>query len=160
MRYPNEVAAYIKTHWKYDPETGAVRGTHGNEIGVGMRGYLNGSVRMHGKTIVIGLHRAAWLLMTGAWPSNQLDHRDGDRSNNQWANLREASNAQNAQNKGARKRDLPTGVFHSGHGGFVVVRRFQGLNHYAGTFATVDEADDASRQLKAQLHAFQPEQRL
>ena len=32
-------------------------------------------------------HRVAYLLKTGAWPTVELDHRDGNRSNNKWRNL-------------------------------------------------------------------------
>ena len=37
--------------------------------------------------------------MTGAWPSKKIDHKDTDRLNNRWLNLREATDQQNARNK-------------------------------------------------------------
>ncbi len=46
-------------------------------------------------------HRIIFFMVYGRWPE-QIDHIDGDRSNNVLSNLREASNAQNNRNKGLR----------------------------------------------------------
>ena len=47
-------------------------------------------------------HRLAFLYMTGEWPKHQADHIDGDRSNNCWSNLRDATGSQNKYNTGLR----------------------------------------------------------
>lgn len=44
------------------------------------------------------VHRIAWALSTGEWPTVKIDHKDGDRSNNKWLNLRLADDAGNSQN--------------------------------------------------------------
>lgn len=159
MRYAEEVAAYVLRHWKYDPDTGVVLGTKGLPVGVRCRNYLNGSVGVHGVTIVFGLHRAAWLLMTGGWPPDEIDHRNGVRDDNRWANLRLASRSDNAQNRRRRRGSkIPTGVYPTKEGRFMVVRRFKGKAHYAGTFDDLTEATRQSNALKARLHTFHPEQ--
>lgn len=43
-------------------------------------------------------HRAAYCLMNGFWPTHQVDHMNGVRTDNRWSNLREATNQQNQQN--------------------------------------------------------------
>ena len=42
-------------------------------------------------------HRVAWLMQTGEWPE-QIDHVNGNRSDNRWGNLRSVSHAENCKN--------------------------------------------------------------
>lgn len=54
------------------------------------------------------LHRMIWLYVHGYLPK-QLDHIDGDRTNNRLVNLREATPRLNSQNKHAARADSKTG---------------------------------------------------
>lgn len=54
-------------------------------------------------------HRLAWFFVHGRWPVDQLDHVNGDRADNRIANLREATNAQNARNR-TTPRNSSTGI--------------------------------------------------
>jgi hypothetical protein len=57
-------------------------------------GYLRG--RVYGKFYLA--HRVAWLLTYGTWPDDDIDHINGDRSDNRIANLRVATRSENMKN--------------------------------------------------------------
>lgn len=43
-------------------------------------------------------HILAWIYVTGSAPRAEIDHRDNNRDNNSWSNLREATRKQNSEN--------------------------------------------------------------
>lgn len=47
-------------------------------------------------------HRLAWLIVTGDWPSKQIDHINMVKTDNRWSNLREATNSENHLNASVR----------------------------------------------------------
>jgi len=42
--------------------------------------------------------------MTGEWPNHDIDHFNGNRTDNKWNNLRKASRAENCQNRQVQSR--------------------------------------------------------
>lgn len=58
-------------------------------------GYLSG--RIFNKTYLA--HRVCWLLATGDWPVEDIDHINGDRSDNRFVNLRSVSRTGNNRNR-------------------------------------------------------------
>jgi len=97
----------------YNPETGLF--TWKVTAGKGLAGMAAGSVRRHKTcshytTIDIGVdgklyraHRLAWLYVHGDLPDKEIDHIDGDGTNNRIANLRLATHKQNGENVKLRK---------------------------------------------------------
>jgi hypothetical protein len=58
-------------------------------------------------------HRLVWFISYGVFPEGDIDHVDGDKSNNRIENLRDVSRKVNTQNRKKHSRldnDLPTGV--------------------------------------------------
>lgn len=51
-------------------------------------------------------HRLAWLYVNGHWPADEIDHIDGDPSNNVLSNLREANRTQNRANTRRKKNSV------------------------------------------------------
>lgn len=72
-------------------------------------GHLNaadGYITIRLDNILYLAHRLAWFYMTGQWPKHQVDHKNLNRSDNKWLNLREATHGQNVQNSSLRKNNI------------------------------------------------------
>lgn len=83
-------------YWRKTRDSNNRAGTKvGGPVGFGYQAF-----NMDGETYLV--HRVAWLYMTGEWPPEEkmIDHKDGQRANNSWDNLRLATPAENAQNRG------------------------------------------------------------
>jgi hypothetical protein len=96
----------LKEITRYDPDSGFFtwalsrrRCRVGEKMGcVAKNGYV--VIRLD-NTLYLA-HRLAWLYQTGEWPAHQIDHINRNRADNRWSNLREVTNAENAQNKRAK----------------------------------------------------------
>jgi len=53
-------------------------------------------IRINGKLYL--RYRLAWLWVTGVWPLAEIDHIDGDPTNDRFSNLRDASRTKNQEN--------------------------------------------------------------
>jgi hypothetical protein len=103
-------------------------------------------------------HHLAWAYMYGVWPKFDLDHRNGNPSDNRIANLREDPDGQNAQNRADAVSKRPTAS------GWMGVRpnfnrwqasiRVNGRSRHLGLFDTPEEAHAAYLVAKEKLHPF------
>lgn len=86
-------------------------------------------------------HRLAWLYMTGLWPACQVDHRNLDKSDNRWVNLREATPKQNSENVKPRSKSGCRGIdFHSRSRLWRVRITHNLVRQTIGYFKTMEEA--------------------
>lgn len=82
---------------------GGLQGLGYRAIGVDYKKYLE--------------HTLIWLWMIGEWPTKEIDHINGDKSDNRWENLREATRSEQGHNKPrgvAGKSGFPGVYLHGG----------------------------------------------
>lgn len=106
----NSVSAErIREVFDYDPLTGlftALVSRSSREAGTVTSGSVSGEyLELVIDWVRIKAHIVAWIWMTGEWPKAQVDHRDLDKRNNRWENLREATKPQNSANTPLRSNN-------------------------------------------------------
>ena len=99
-------------------------------------------------------HRLAWFYMTGAWPTQEIDHINGDTSDNRWTNLRECSHQQNNHNQPLRRNNKSgvKGVHLNRRGKWQVQVCLNYKIHHGGSYERLEDAERVARQLRERLH--------
>lgn len=144
-------ASRLRELFEYRPETGEfVRLV--TRSATARAGQKAGCLRPEGyMTIMIDRvpyqsHRLAWLYVTGDWPPADLDHINGNRSDNRIANLRPASRSQNNANAKLRSdnKSGSKGVsWDAGRNRWHAQIRAHGKQHHLGRFHSKEEAQAA-----------------
>jgi hypothetical protein len=113
------------------------------------RGSIAGHVGADGyRTIMIDgkaykAQRLAWLLHTGSWPKDQIDHANRIKDDNRFVNLREATKSQNQINSGMYRNNKSgyRGVyFNKTSGKWAAEIKRNGVMRRVGFFVTPEEA--------------------
>ncbi|MBK6599171.1 MAG: HNH endonuclease [Proteobacteria bacterium] len=94
----------------YDPVNGRfyrVKPWNGEKPGTecGFVSNGDGYVRVSISGSPVLAHRAAWFICAGRWPTTQIDHVNGDRSDNRIENLRVCTISENRWNSKKRVRN-------------------------------------------------------
>ena len=138
----------LKELLQYDPDTGLfirlVKTSNRSPVGsvVGCKrkdGYY--ITRIDGTAYF--LHRLAFLYMNGSWPE-EIDHIDGNPSNNKWNNLREVNSGQNKMNR-RRKigKEYKGVVWHKQGQKWMAQINVDGEHIYLGLFEDAKDAHKA-----------------
>jgi hypothetical protein len=147
----------------YSPETGiaTVKLSRSNRVPVGT--VLKASKRCEYVRFTIDgrpykLHRLIWLYTYGVWPAGDIDHINGDPSDNRLVNLRDVPHQTNAQNhRKAWGHNRSTGLLgaslHKFSGLYIARIRVSGVVHSLGYYKTPEEAHQAYLAGKRKLHA-------
>jgi hypothetical protein len=88
-------------------------------------------------------HRIIWKMITGEDPVELVDHIDGDRSNNSWHNLREATVSENLRNARMSSKNSSgyKGVsFNSSRNRYEAYITIKRRHYYLGGYMTAEEA--------------------
>lgn len=98
-------------------------------------------------------HRLAWLYVHGAWP-DQIDHRNGIRSDNRLVNLRATNSQGNAQNKRKAQSNSRSGLLGASPSGnkWAATIHTGGKKFHLGYFFTPEEAHRVYLHAKQLLH--------
>lgn len=103
-------------------------------------------IRIDGKLILA--HRLSWLWVHGEWPTGDIDHINGVRTDNRIVNLRHVTRKQNLENQSLRLQNT------SGHRGvswdterllWVAQVHHNRKHYFAGRFASVEDAAAAAK---------------
>jgi len=154
-------AETLRSLLHYDPETGGF--TRATSSGTRWKaGQSAGAWDLHGyKTIRLGrksykAHRLAWLYMTGEWPHGDIDHINGVRHDNRWANLRDVPRGVNLQNQRAtpshNRSTRVQGVYPAKGGNYSAAISINNRKKHIGTYSSIEEARAAYIEAKRRLH--------
>lgn len=134
--------------WIKSPSNNVKAGTLAG--GISHRGYRY--IRVNMKQYLA--HRLAWLFYYGKWPSGEIDHINGIKTDNRISNLRDVSHSVNKQNLKKARSDNVTGLIgvspHCGkYRSYIAIG---GKRLYLGHYDTAEEAHKVYIEAKRKLH--------
>lgn len=100
------------------------------------------------------LHRFIWRLVTGEWPTDEIDHINRNKYDNRWLNFREATHGQNGQNREVYSNNK-TGI--KGVGWYTPLSKYRaritknGSTIELGYFDTIEEATEARKRAEKEI---------
>lgn len=125
---------------------------------IGTHGYICFNFTYLGKKYHLLAHRVCYAIFNKSWPIDDIDHIDGDKTNNRPENLRNVTKRQNNYNIRVRKNNkigikgvVFLGKKKSGEDRYAAFIGVNGKSKYIGTFPTADDAHEAYKK-EAQIN--------
>lgn len=166
LRYEPETG---KLFWRKRPASGFLAGGSGGAKGAAARwnalnagneafctddgcGYMIGTILGR----IFRKHRVIFAMEHGFWPSDQIDHRDGDRANNRAGNIRDATPTKNQRNRKMSSNNTSgvTGViWDKPTSKWRAQIKLSGRQTHLGYFDNIEDAA-ASRKVAEREHGF------
>lgn len=152
--------AWLQQVLDYDPADGCFRWKVSRKNQYARAGSVAGYIDSGGYRIIeikgkaYKAHRLVWFYMTGQWPKYNIDHINGEKHDNRFCNLRDATHSINMQN---RRKPLPfnsTGFLgvRKNCRGFLASITVYGKRRNLGTYKTPEEAHAVYLKAKRKLH--------
>lgn len=87
-------------------------------------------------------HHIIWAMVKGYWSTKEIDHIDGNRSNNKIENLREVTSAENSRNRKLTDKNTSgvVGVYNRHDKWYATIFKSVGERVALGTFTTFEQA--------------------
>ncbi len=148
---------YLKSKIHYNPDSGII--TNLKTCQTITRTNRDGYVVVAIKGYNYMAHRLAWFYMTGEWPKCSIDHKDRDRANNRWDNLRESTFLQNSANSGPRKgssvkyKNVVKVSHKNGNESYAASMKYNGKNIPLGVYYTPEAAALAANKKAIEIHS-------
>ena len=130
----------------------------GKKVGwLNANGYL--ATRVNVQNLLV--QRIVWKMVTGNEPPEQIDHIDGNRTNNRFENLRGADANEGAWNRGMHKNNKVGMKGVTKRGNTFIARIYpKGEYIYLGTFKTAEEAskiyEETSKKIYGEFYRSKP----
>lgn len=149
-------------NFDYDPETGNLCHAKSKNSGEIPKGSIAGYITSSGyrkvkiNSIPYPAHHIAWLIYYGEHCTEQMDHINGNRSDNRISNLRVVNHSQNMQNSVMNISNTSgvKGVSYCPYGRKKAYRAQINVNNevYKQDFLTLEEAEAWLLVLRTELH--------
>lgn len=145
LRYEKDTGIFF---WKIRPARNVFVGDVAGNLN---RGYV--SITIDKK--VYKAHRLAWFYIYGKWPQKQIDHINGNPSDNRISNLRDVTDSINRQNLHKASKNNLSGLLGvcKARKKFSALIKKNGVTKYLGTFDNPEDAHNAYLKAKALIHS-------